>query len=231
MSGRGGTKDGGLPGRRAGTSVRVRAKGSRSESSRRWLERQLNDPWVEEAKRRGYSSRAAFKLLQLDDKFRLLRRGARVVDLGCAPGGWLQAAVERCGPGRVVGVDLLEVEPVAGAEAIVADFLDPAVDARLLALLDGPPDLVLSDMAAPTTGHTSTDQLRTAGLAEAALDFALKALAPGGGFVAKTFQGGIEKALLDQLRRGFAHVRHAKPAASRPESSELYVVASGFRGG
>jgi 23S rRNA (uridine2552-2'-O)-methyltransferase len=212
------------------TSVRVKTAKKRTVSSTLWLERQLNDPYVVEAKRRGYRSRAAFKLEQLDDKFHLLARGARIVDLGCAPGGWCQVAVDRVGPkGRVVGIDYLEMDPVAGAETIRLDFLDPTAPEILKRLLDGPADVVLSDMAAPTTGHTPTDHLRVMGLAETAYAFAAEVLAPGGSFVAKVFQGGTERSLLDRLKQDFAQVRHAKPPASRADSAEVYVVATGFR--
>ncbi|HZS83602.1 MAG TPA: RlmE family RNA methyltransferase [Stellaceae bacterium] len=234
--GRGGGGDGparGAPPRRA--AVRLRTAKGRRLSSTQWLERQLNDPYVGEAKRQGLRSRAAFKLAQLDDRFHLLRRGMRVVDLGCAPGGWLQVAVERVRPGRgggsVVGIDLLPTDPVPGATVITLDFLDPAAPERLKAALAGPADLVMSDMAAPTTGHAATDHLRIVALAEAAWDFARAVLAPGGAFLAKVFQGGAEGALLAALKRDFAAVRHAKPPASRAESAEMYVVATGFRGG
>lgn len=219
---------GGPPSRRA-PSVRVKTAAKRSLSSARWLQRQLNDPYVAEAQRLGLRSRAAFKLMQLDDRFRLLRKGMRVVDLGAAPGGWTQVVVERTG-GPVVALDILEMEPIPGAEVLHADFLDPAAPDRLKAALGGQADLVISDMAAPTTGHPKTDHLRVIGLCEAALDFAGEVLAPGGGFIAKVFQGGAERELLDRLKRDFAQVRHAKPPASRAESSETYVVATGFRG-
>lgn len=219
-------------GRRA--AVRVKTAAKRSLSSTRWLERQLNDPYVAEAQKRGYRSRAAFKLMQLDETFRLLAPGRRVVDLGAAPGGWTQVAVERVRPGHtageVVGLDILPMDPVAGATLFQADFLDPAAPERLKAALGGPADLVLSDMAAPTTGHRQTDHLRITGLAEAAFAFAEEVLAPGGAFVCKLFQGGAEKDLLDRLKRAFATVRHAKPPASRADSSETYIVATGFRG-
>jgi 23S rRNA (uridine2552-2'-O)-methyltransferase len=212
-------------------TVRVKTAKQRTPSSTRWLERQLNDPYVAEAKRLGYRSRAAFKLLQLDDKLGLLRRGMRVVDLGCAPGGWVQVALERVGPsGKVVGIDYLGMDPVAGATILELDFLDPAAPARLKEALAGPADIVLSDMAAPTVGHPATDHLRIMALAETAADFALDELVPGGAFVAKLFQGGAEKDLLDTLKRHFAKVRHVKPAASRQDSSEVYVVATEFKG-
>jgi len=214
-----------------GLSTRLRTAKGRSTGSRRWLERQLNDPYVRAAKEQGLRSRAAFKLIELDERFRLLRPGARVVDLGAAPGGWTQVATRKIGPkGKVVALDLLAMDPVPGATVLQGDFQDPAAEAAVLAALEGPSDLVLSDMAPNTTGHAATDHLRIMALAELALDFALKVLAPGGSFVAKVFQGGSERALLDQLKRHFAAVRHAKPPASRKDSSELYVVATGFRG-
>lgn len=214
--------------------VRVKTSARRSTSSTQWLNRQLNDPYVAEAKRMGYRSRAAFKLLQLDDKYHLLRPGKRVVDLGAAPGGWTQVAVERVQPdssgGRVVGVDILETPPLPGASVFQGDFLDPATPDRLRKILGGPADIVLSDMAAPTTGHPKTDHLRIMALAEAAYDFAGEVLAPGGAFVCKVFQGGTERDLLDRLKRDFQTVRHAKPPASRSDSAETYVVALGYRG-
>ncbi|HVJ55697.1 MAG TPA: RlmE family RNA methyltransferase [Aliidongia sp.] len=217
-------------GRSAG--VRVKTAGKRTLSSTLWLQRQLNDPYVAEAKRLGYRSRAAFKLVQLDERFHLLGPGKRVVDLGCAPGGWCQIAVDRVGRnGRVVGIDYLAMEPVPGAEILQLDFLDPSAPDRLKAALDGPADIVLSDMAAPTTGHGATDHLRVMALAETAYDFAAEILAPGGAFVAKVFQGGTERTLLELLKRDFTAVRHAKPAASRQDSSEVYVVATGFQRG
>jgi 23S rRNA (uridine2552-2'-O)-methyltransferase len=206
----------------------VRTAKGRSAASQRWLARQLNDPYVAAAKQQGFRSRAAFKLAELNERFRLIRRGALVVDLGAAPGGWTQVAVQR-GAARVVGVDLLAVDPVAGAVMLQGDFTEPEMQARLMAELGGRADLVLSDMAPNTTGHGATDHLRIMVLAEVALAFALEALAEGGGFVAKVFQGGAEKAMLDRLKRYFSNVRHAKPPASRKESSELYVVATGFR--
>jgi 23S rRNA (uridine2552-2'-O)-methyltransferase len=215
-----------------GAKVRVKTARRRSLSSARWLERQLNDPYVADARRRGLRSRAAFKLLQLDERFGLLKRGTRVVDLGAAPGGWTQVAAERVGgAGKVVAIDILAMEPLAGATVLVGDFLADDAPERIRAALGGPADLVLSDMAAPTTGHTSTDHLRIMALAEAAHAFAVEILAPGGGFVAKLFQGGAERELLTALKRDFAEVKHVKPQASRAESAELYVVALGFRGG
>jgi 23S rRNA (uridine2552-2'-O)-methyltransferase len=190
----------------------------------------LNDPYVVAAKAQGWRSRAAFKLIELDERFHLIRPGARVVDLGAAPGGWSQVAVKG-GAARVVGVDLLPVDPVRGAEMLLGDFTEPDVQAQLMAVLGGKADLVLSDMAPNTTGHAATDHLRIVALAEAALAFGLEVLAEGGSFVAKVFQGGAERAMLEALKRHFSSVRHAKPPASRKESSELYVVALGFRGG
>ncbi|MEI6560210.1 MAG: RlmE family RNA methyltransferase [Rhodospirillaceae bacterium] len=214
-------------------AVRVKTARKRSLSSTLWLERQLNDPYVAEAGRLGYRSRAAFKLLQLDERFQLLRPGVRVVDLGAAPGGWTQVAVERIRPeetgGRVVGLDILEMAPLPGAELLQADFLDEAAPERLRALLGGPADVVLSDMAAPTTGHAATDHLRITALAEAAYEFAAGVLSVRGAFVCKLFQGGAERDLLQRLKRDFAQVRHAKPPASRADSSETYLVATGFR--
>ncbi len=224
----------GNPGRRT-LAVRVKTAGKRSASSTRWLERQLNDPYVAEARRLGYRSRAAFKLAQLDDRYALIAPGARVVDLGAAPGGWTQFAVERAksreGRGRVVAVDLVPVEPIPGAEILEIDFLDAEAPGRIRAALGGPADLVMSDMAAPSTGHPRTDHLRIMALAEAAYAFAGEALAPGGAFLAKVLRGGAEKELLDALKRDFASVRHVKPAASRADSAEIYVLATGFRGG
>lgn len=200
-----------------------------STASQRWLIRQLNDPYVKAAQVQGWRSRAAFKLLELDDRFKLIRPRIRVIDLGAAPGGWSQVAVKR-GAARVVGVDLLAIDPIPGAEMIQGDFTDEAMPARLSDLLGGKADLVLSDMAPNTTGHTATDHIRIMALAEMAADFATTVLTDGGGFVAKVFQGGSERALLTMLKTSFATVRHAKPPASRKESSELYVVATGFRG-
>lgn len=228
--GRPGRGRGDAPTRRLRTRVAT-AKG-RKLSSTRWLERQLNDPYVAQAQAQGYRSRAAFKLLQLDEKAKLLKPGLRVVDLGAAPGGWTQVAVEKVGQkGKVVGIDIQPMEAVPGAELIEMDFLEEGAPERLKALLDGPADLVLSDMAAPATGHPQTDHLKIMVLAEVALDFAEEVLAEGGGFVAKVLQGGSEKELLVRLKRRFAKVRHVKPPASRSDSAELYVVATGFRPG
>ncbi|MGQ0531323.1 MAG: RlmE family RNA methyltransferase [Caulobacteraceae bacterium] len=194
------------------------------ESSRNWVKRQLNDPYVGRARADGYRARAAYKLIELDDQFHFLKRGARVIDLGAAPGGWAQVAVQR-GARKVVGVDLLVVDPLPGATFFQLDLLDAATPRVLMDALGGPPDVVLSDMAANTTGHAKTDQIRTGALAEAAAEFALEHLAPGGTFVTKAFQGGLDAALLALLKQGFATVRHAKPPASRAESAEVYVVA------
>jgi 23S rRNA (uridine2552-2'-O)-methyltransferase len=231
--GRGSGNGGGetRPGSGRGQKTRLRSAKGRSVSSTRWLERQLGDPYVAEARRRGYRSRAAFKLAQIDDKFGILRRGARVVDLGAAPGGWSQVARERCGDSaRIVALDLEEIEPLPGVVMLQGDFGDPAVQARVRAALQGPADVVLSDMAAPATGHAQTDHLRIMRLVEEAYVFAAEVLAPGGAFVAKVLQGGTEAALLDTLKRAFAKVRHVKPPASRADSAELYLVATGFRG-
>jgi len=225
---------GSAPAGSRGLTVTVKTAKRRKLSSTLWLQRQLNDPYVQEAKRLGFRSRAAFKLIQLDDRFHFLRPGLRVVDLGAAPGGWTQVAVERVGAlgragGAVVGLDILEWDPVPGATTLVGDFLADDAPDRLKAALGGPADLVLTDMAAPTTGHPSTDHLRIIALVEVALEFAVEVLRPGGGFVAKVFQGGTEKALLDRLKRDFQTVRHAKPPASRQDSAETYVVALGYR--
>ncbi|MGO4705173.1 RlmE family RNA methyltransferase [Microvirga sp. 2MCAF38] len=210
---------------------RVKTANKRSLSSQKWLERQLNDPYVARAKREGYRSRAAFKLLEIDEKYHLLKPGQRVVDLGAAPGGWAQIAANKVGAkGKVVGIDLLAIDPLPGVEFIQLDFLDESAPQKLVDLLGGQADIVMSDMAANTTGHKKTDHLRIMGLAEAAIYFAREILAPGGAFVAKVFQGGTEGQLLADLKRDFAVVRHVKPAASRSGSAELYVLATGFRG-
>ena len=212
-------------------AVRVRKARRRKASSTEWLNRQLNDPYVAEAQRLGYRSRAAFKLLQLDERFRLLAPGRRVLDLGCAPGGWTQIAMARIGGrGTVVGIDLNETDPVPGARILQGDFRDEATAAAIRDVLGGLADLVLSNMAAPATGHAATDHLRIVALADDAFAFAASVLRPGGAFVAKVFQGGAEGDLLAALKKSFAEVRHAKPAASRAESAETYVVAKGFRG-
>jgi 23S rRNA (uridine2552-2'-O)-methyltransferase len=214
---------------------RLKTARKRTLSSQKWLERQLNDPYVARAKREGYRSRAAYKLLEIDQKHHLLKPGQRVVDLGAAPGGWSQVAVGKVGSaegrGRVVGIDLLAIDPLPGAEFVQLDFLDESAPQKLVDLLGGPADVVMSDMAANATGHKKTDHLRIVGLAEAAIQFAREILAPGGAFIAKVLQGGTEGQLLADLKRDFAVVRHVKPAASRADSSELYVLATGFRGG
>jgi len=211
--------------------VRVKTAGKRSLSSKLWLERQLNDPYVARAKREGYRSRAAFKLTEIDDKARVLRKGARVVDLGAAPGGWSQVAATRVGEkGKVVGIDILPMEPVPGVDFAVMDFLDESAPERLKAMLGGEADVVLSDMAANATGHARTDHLKIMALVELAADFAREVLAPGGAFLAKVLQGGTEASLLAGLKRDFASVKHIKPPASRADSAELYLLATGFRG-
>jgi 23S rRNA (uridine2552-2'-O)-methyltransferase len=214
---------------------RLKTARKRTLSSQKWLERQLNDPYVARAKREGYRSRAAYKLLEIDEKYHLLKPGQRVVDLGAAPGGWAQIAARKVdsatGKGRVVGIDLLPIDALPGVDFIQLDFLDETAPQKLVEMLGGPADIVMSDMAANTTGHKKTDHLRIMGLAEAAIHFAREILAPGGAFIAKVFQGGTEGHLLADLKRDFATVRHVKPAASRAHSSELYVLATGFRGG
>jgi len=235
--------------------VRIKSGSSRSPASKRWLERQLNDPYVARAKREGFPSRAAFKLIEIDDKHHLLKQGARVVDLGAAPGGWSQVAAQRVGSvqgrgnsvqgrgnsvqgrgnsvqgrGKVVAIDCLEMAPIAGVDFLQCDFLDPRAPDEIKALLGAPADVVLSDMAANATGHRRTDHLKIMALAEAAVDFARETLTPGGAFLCKVLQGGTEATLLAALKRDFSHVRHVKPAASRPDSAELYLLATGFRG-
>ena len=222
--------------RAGGRSLKQRVKSSkkRTVSQTRWLQRQLNDPYVARAKREGYRSRAAFKLTEIDDKFKLFRTGQRVVDLGAAPGGWAQVAAAKVGSkegkGRVIGIDLLDIDPIPGVEFTVMDFLDEDAPDRLKAMLGGQADVVMSDMAANATGHKKTDHLKIVALAELAIDFARQVLAPGGAFVAKVLQGGTEGTLLADLKRDFSLVRHVKPAASRADSAELYVLATGFRG-
>lgn len=219
--------------------TRVKTARKRSNSSARWLERQLNDPYVAAAKREGMRSRAAYKLMEIDDKYKFLKPGQRVIDLGAAPGGWCQIAAERVksvggagpGKGQVVGIDYLGVDPLPGVEILQMDFTDDTAEDRLKELLrDGKAEVVLSDMAAPTVGHTRTDHLRIMGLAEMAAHFAIDVLVEGGVFLCKVFQGGAEKDLLDLLKRNFKTVRHVKPPASRADSAELYVLATGFRG-
>ena len=215
--------------------VRVKSGRGRTLSSKLWLERQLNDPYVGRAKRDGLRSRAAYKLIEIDDKHRLLKGGARVLELGAAPGGWSQAAGKRVGAadgrGRVVAIDLLDMAPLAGVDFVHLDFLDAAAPDQIKALLGGPADVVLSDMAANATGHRKTDHIRIMALAEAAADFARDVLAPGGAFLCKVLQGGTEATLLAALKRDFASVKHVKPSASRADSAELYLLATGFRGG
>lgn len=218
-------------GLRGDLKQRVKTGRGRTLSQKRWLERQLNDPYVARAKREGYRSRAAFKLIEIDERFNLLKPGQKIVDLGAAPGGWSQVAAKKIGAeGKVVGIDLLEIEPMTGVEFITLDFLDPTAPGILTEMLGGPADFVMSDMAANTTGHKKTDHLRIIGLAEVAAHFAREILAPGGSYLAKVFQGGTEGELLTDLKRDFATVRHVKPNASRADSSELYVLATGFRG-
>ncbi|PKQ09309.1 MAG: 23S rRNA methyltransferase [Alphaproteobacteria bacterium HGW-Alphaproteobacteria-12] len=217
--------------------VRVKTARKRSNSSTRWLQRQLNDPYVHAAKREGYRSRAAFKLAEIDDKYRFLKPGGRIVDLGCAPGGWCQIAVARVKSlnagergGRVIGLDYLETESVPGATILQLDFLDEGADTRVKERLAGEADVVLSDMAAPTTGHKQTDHMRIMSLCEIAAQFAIEVLAPGGAFLAKVLRGGTEDELLAMLKQHFKTVRHVKPKASRADSAEMYVLAQGFKG-
>ena len=219
-----------IRGRKALT-VKVKTSKYRKTSSNRWLERQLNDPYVSESKRLGYRSRAAFKLIQLDEKYHFLGKGKTIVDLGCAPGGWTQIAVERNkGTGQVIGIDILETTPVEGATLICQDFTSNDAPDKLKALLNGPADIVMSDMAANTTGHQQTDHLRTIALVEAAYEFAKEVLAEGGIFIAKVFQGGAEGELLADMKSHFSSVSHFKPDASHQTSPETYVVARGFKG-
>ena len=212
--------------------LKVRVKDRRkSQSSRSWLERQLNDPYVARARREGYRSRAAFKLAEIDDKARFLRKGARVIDLGAAPGGWSQVAAKRIGPdGRVVAIDVLPMTPIAGVDFVQLDFLDASAPDKLKALLGGEANVVLSDMAANATGHARTDHLKIMALVEAAAEFTREVLAPGGTFLAKVLQGGTEASLLAALKRDYKQVKHVKPPASRADSAELYLLATGFRG-
>jgi 23S rRNA (uridine2552-2'-O)-methyltransferase len=229
------TKLGSKRGRgRRDLKVPVTSRNGRSLASKRWLERQLNDPYVARAKREGLRSRAAFKLAEIDDKFHVLKSGAKVVDLGAAPGGWSQIAAQRvraAGPsrGRVVAIDLLDMPAIPGVEFLQLDFLHASAPDRLRVLLDGPADVVLSDMAGNTTGHRKTDHLRIMALAEAAAMFAREVLRPGGAFLCKVLQGGAESELLASLKRDFTTVKHVKPTASRSDSAELYMLALGFR--
>lgn len=218
-----------------GRAKRLKTARGRRLSSTRWLTRQLRDPYVAAARAKGYRSRAAFKLMELDDRFHFLKPGAAVIDLGAAPGGWSQVAAQRIkaghpGGGRLVAVDCSEMEPLPGVHQMTLDFLDADAEAAITAALDGKADVVLSDMAAPATGHTQTDHLRIMGLLEAAYAFACTVLKPGGVFLGKVLRGGTEKDLLDALKRDFRQVRHVKPPASRKESAEIYVIAIGFRG-
>ncbi|WP_159588024.1 RlmE family RNA methyltransferase [Chelativorans xinjiangense] len=230
-----GVKKDGKPGSGArALKTRVKKKRGLKNSSRRWLERHLNDPYVQRATQEGMRSRAAYKLTEIDDKHHILAPGMKVIDLGAAPGGWCQVAAGRVKSDpehpSVVGIDYLEMDPVPGAAILKTDFLDDDAPDRLIDVLGGPPDVVLSDMAAPTTGHRRTDHLRTMHLCEAAADFAVNVLRPGGHFLAKTFQGGAEAELLTMLKRNFRSVHHVKPPASRGESVELYLLAKGFKG-
>ena len=215
-------------------NVRLKTARGRTHSSQLWLERQLNDPYVTRAKREGYRSRAIYKLLEIDEKAKLLKSGQRVLDLGAAPGGWSQLAAERTesvnGKGKVVAIDLLHIDPIPGVDFVQLDFMDDAAPGLLKTMLGGQADLVLSDMAANTVGHRATDHLRIVALVEAAAHFAIEVLAPGGAFLGKVFQGGTEGEVLTLLKRNFAVVKHIKPAASRSASSEMYVLATGFRG-
>lgn len=214
--------------------VTVKSGGKRKLSSKLWLERQLNDPYVMQAKRDGYRSRAAYKLIEMDDKHRILKSGMSVVDLGAAPGGWSQIAAKRVGAvdgkGKVVAIDLLEMPEIPGVTFAQLDFLDAKAPSMLREMLGGHADVVMSDMAANTTGHRTTDQLRIQGLVENAVEFAREVLKPGGAFIAKVFQSGADATLQAQLKRDFAVVKHVKPASSRQDSSERYVLATGFRG-
>jgi 23S rRNA (uridine2552-2'-O)-methyltransferase len=220
----GGAREGSL-------KVRVKTSRKRTISSTLWLQRQLNDPYVLRAKKEGLRSRAAYKLIEMDERYHLLKTGQKILDLGAAPGGWSQYAVKKVGPkGRVIGIDLLDIDPIAGVEFTIMDFLEEDAPDRLKAMLGGLADGVMSDMAANTTGHKKTDHLKIIGLAELAIHFATEVLEPGGFFVAKVFQGGTEGDLLTLLKRDFKTVRHVKPEASRAGSAELYVLATGFRG-
>ena len=209
---------------------RLRTAKKRTASSSRWLTRQINDPYVKQARAEGWRSRAAFKLIDLDEKFSLLRNAKRVVDLGIAPGGWSQVLRKKAPTAKVVGIDLLPTEPIEGVTIFEMDFMADEAPAALLDALDGPPDLVICDMAANTVGHKQTDHLRTMGLVETAVDFAVTTLAPGGAFIAKVFAGGTDAELLTILKKNFTSVKHAKPPSSRKDSSEWYVIAQGFKG-
>jgi 23S rRNA (uridine2552-2'-O)-methyltransferase len=215
----------------SGGHTRVKTARGRTTSSNRWLERQLNDPYVKRAHAEGYRSRAAYKLIELDVKFGFLKGVKRVVDLGIAPGGWAQVVGKQCPGAKIVGIDLLPVDPIEGVDIVQMDFMDDAAPAWLMDNLGGAPDIVLSDMAANTVGHPQTDHLRTMALVEAAVDFAIHVLRPGGTFVAKSLAGGGDSALVAILKSNFTTVKHAKPPASRKGSSEWYVIALGFKGG
>ncbi|HEX8301084.1 RlmE family RNA methyltransferase [Sphingomonas sp.] len=210
--------------------TRVKTSRGRTPQSNRWLERQLNDPYVKKAKAEGYRSRAAYKLTELDEKFGFLKGAKRVVDLGLAPGGWTQVIRRKLPKAAIVGIDLLPVDPIEGATILQMDFMDDAAPDRLIEALGGQPDLVISDMAANTVGHPQTDALRTMALVELALDFAVRQLEPGGTFVSKVFAGGADSAMVAELKRNFTTVKHAKPPASRKGSVEWFVVAQGFKG-
>lgn len=209
--------------------ARLKTAKGRTSSQQAWLERQINDPFSAEARALGYRSRAAFKLSEIDDRFKLIRKGSLIVDLGCAPGGWIQIAQQR-GAGKIVGIDLLPVDPLPPAELVQMDFTDPAAPALLINLLGGKPDIVLSDMAPNTVGHRETDHLRIVGLIEMGADFAVSVLKPGGAFVAKAFQGGETAEIIARLKQHFAKVQNVKPKASRADSSEVFLVATGFKG-
>ena len=219
---------GGVEGGRS-APARLKTAKQRTPSSQAWLERQINDPFAAEARAKGYRSRAAFKLIEIDERLHLLRKGARVIDLGCAPGGWIQVALLR-GAAKVVGVDLLAIDPLPPAVILQGDFTDPAIDERLIEALGGPADVVLSDVAPNTMGHRKTDHLRIIALVEAAAEFAARTLKPGGAFVAKAFQGGETAGVIKRLKAEYANVRHIKPKSSRSDSAEVYLVATGFKG-
>ncbi len=214
----------------SGGRQRVKTSKGRTAQSTRWLERQLNDPYVKRARAEGYRSRAAYKLVELDEKFSLLRGAKRIMDLGIAPGGWSQVARKAAPRAAIVGIDLLPTDPIEGVTILQMDFMNDSAPEALEEALGGPADLILSDMAANTVGHTQTDHLRTMGLVEAAVDFAINVLEPGGAFVAKVFAGGTDRELLTILKKNFTTVKHAKPPASRKDSSEWYVIAQGFKG-